>query len=757
MMRDKYNTNQPPPHTSYDNNHENINMGNRCYHSTSSLNLDKYQSDPGYTVTPRGFNAHPKKLINQFTKKHKSQNKNKHSESLQSSSNNGSKESINKVDDKDENHMYDYISQDLAIDRDKDLVLDLYLGKSRESILLKSLESNLNLKWATFWNFSNDYLSDISPNIIEIQNLLFDFIQQEQLKYDMNIKFNQYFGNEFLKINPIITGININVDYYWTITFGNLIPLQDINLNYLVNPLLEKIKNNPFINILEEEEDICNIFLNWIKMVKDVYSIYSLGYPDIINLYKSELKISNSNFIKWLNKMDNNENNSFKNLYNIKFYDLLRSNIVLFNKYIIFFKNISDFFSFSIYEKSKNVFSKINELSMTIKRSLLIGEVVIRTNWSSLSQLTTLNNDYTTHLYIHIGNYNENWSNYWQLTENELLNIPINVQKRQFSIFEFLTVEQERYERNQIFIDWYGTSFKNIIPPLINDNNNNCCENNEYWESTFKDWIPIMNVHKQKILDPLLKRVRHEGELINRIDDLLMDWINNAEDLYISYSFNYSKMINFYTIENYKYKKQLQFQKQLQQQQQQQQQNNINYNCNIRFIKWVTEMDRIFHKNIDFNTLLITLLTGLLIKYPIMIKNLIDLTDHKNNEFNQLNLIKLKVENLLKKIENCKRIGEIISMIINNNNNDYGIILKDYDFFNHERLLLKEGNLIHKHLNLKSNSNSYDINNHQTSNYINENCRLFIFDNCVLFCRVVETTPIEKYKIIAPVSIINGS
>ncbi len=294
----------------------------------------------------------------------------------------------------------------------------------------------------------------------------------------------------------------------------------------------------------------------------------------------------------------------------------------------------------------------------------------------------------------------ENWATYWNLTAKDLLLIPSNIKARQLIIFEFIQVEQKRYEKHKIFINLYGESFKRSRPPLIHSTL-------EYWQSTFGNWIPIMELHKKTLLDPLIHRREKEGKFIQRIGDLLFDWIEDAEELYLTYTFGYSKMIDLLTIQKQKYP-------------------------NSRFMQWITLTDKKCSRDISFDTLVKTTLTGQLLKYCLMIENLIKATDVEDYEYQQLETVLSRTKKLSSNINRYIRIGELVNRIHNN-----GYDLKSLDLFNKDRAFIAEGDLYRKgSLNMR------------------ESCHVYIFDNCVLICQLMDESPIKVYRLVASVSTI---
>ncbi len=584
-----------------------------------------------------------------------------------------------------------------------------------------------NSNWAKYWSISDEFSLDqrLRINVINKQTIIFDFIGDEKLQYEKN--------NELIEFYNYASIISTNNAFNWKRTFKELTEINTYNKVNLINPLLEIRQKNKIVND-DKINEICDKLINGIKVKKKAKLLnYSLNYSYLLNLFKYESKFKNS-FIDWINK----KNEKFKsskgkrneiNIIEYNFPNLLKS-IISLKKYIIFFEKLLTFENNNDYQTNKkleNVLVMIKELSDNTEKDIILGEVNTRIDWRFTSKPDyCLNKSYITEKYKRIGKFDD-WSKYWNIGKEELSKIPKNVQELQFSIFEFITVEQERFERHQIFIDWYGKSFKTVNPSLIGhrDNNDGILQL-EFWESTFGNWIPIMNIHKALVLDPLLKMLKEEGKFlnINSVIDILFNWITNkdTESSYLKFSFNYPKLLDLLEL------------------------NSKNDNGkDTRFNKWVKEMDRLFHRNITFDALLLTLVSGLLVKYPLMIEKLIksDYNLH-STEFAQLKSISNKVEILLKKLEKCKHIGEIINRITNKkrlkfNNIKFELKLNEVDnFFKPYRVLIKEGEIIYK------NSNNW------LQNY--KRYRLFLFDNCLLICEITITKPFEIYNLIAMVS-----
>ncbi len=610
------------------------------------------------------------------------------------------------------------------------------IGLRRQSAISRSQNANNKFKpeyskviensnWAKYWNISDEFLLDqkLPINVINKQTIIFDFIGDEKLQYD---KINELI--EFYKNGNIISTDKSYIVNSKRI-FETLIELNKYNEEVLINPLLEIRQKNKIVN----HDKINDIVIYGIKAITHLYLNYSLSYPFLLN----ELKLTKS-FMDWINEKYElkslKEKRNGINIIEYNFLSLLKSTISL-EKLIVFFEKLLNFEIDNDYQTKKkleNALVMIKELSDNIERHIILGKVNTRIDWTFTSNPDYYsNNSYMAKKYKHISNLN-NWSNHWNISEEEFSKIPKNVRKLQFSIFELITVEQERFERNQIFIDWYGKSFKTIKPSLIAHNRNN--DDNlqlDFWKSTFGNWIPVMNIHKKLVLDPLLKMLEEEGKFlnINRVIDILFNWITNkdTESSYLKFSFNYSKLVDLLKL------------------------NSENDNeKNSRFNKWVEEMDSLFHKNISFDTLLLTLVNGFLVKYPLIIKELIKSTevhtdsDHHSTEYTQLKSISNKVEILVKKFQECTHIGGIINRISNKqqlkfNNNKFELKLNEVDnFFKPYRVLIKEGEIIYK------NYNNWLLNN--------KKYRLFLFDNCLLICEITETKPFEIYKLIAAVS-----
>ncbi|XBW37080.1 hypothetical protein QEN19_002657 [Hanseniaspora menglaensis] len=118
------------------------------------------------------------------------------------------------------------------------------------------------------------------------------------------------------------------------------------------------------------------------------------------------------------------------------------------------------------------------------------------------------------------------WFDYWNLSEQEILNIPTLELKKQSFIFDLIMLEEKSINIANAAIQIYGKRFyKQLLP---NDPN--------FENYAFHIFEQMSVLHKTYILDPLYEKIKTDGKFINSIGEIYLRWVDKATKLYLEYT-----------------------------------------------------------------------------------------------------------------------------------------------------------------------------------------------------------------------------
>lgn len=118
------------------------------------------------------------------------------------------------------------------------------------------------------------------------------------------------------------------------------------------------------------------------------------------------------------------------------------------------------------------------------------------------------------------------WSEYWNLTEQDLINIPPLELKKQSFIFDLIILEERSINLANAATHIYGKNFqKQLLPNDLN-----------FEENAFQIFDKMANLHKIYILDPLYAKLQTEGKFINSIGEVYLRWVSKATKIYLEYA-----------------------------------------------------------------------------------------------------------------------------------------------------------------------------------------------------------------------------
>lgn len=148
-------------------------------------------------------------------------------------------------------------------------------------------------------------------------------------------------------------------------------------------------------------------------------------------------------------------------------------------------------------------------------------------SYNCLSKLTSTNKKdddipITDIIYNSIGV----WADYWHLTQEELSEInPREVQRQSF-IFDLIILEERSLNMANAAIEIYGKRFKaNLLP-----------EDPDFFEKAFSIFLPLIELHKTFLLNPLFWKIKSKGKFIDSIGKIYLKWCNEAKDTYLEYA-----------------------------------------------------------------------------------------------------------------------------------------------------------------------------------------------------------------------------
>ncbi|OXB42062.1 hypothetical protein B1J92_J04752g [Nakaseomyces glabratus] len=118
------------------------------------------------------------------------------------------------------------------------------------------------------------------------------------------------------------------------------------------------------------------------------------------------------------------------------------------------------------------------------------------------------------------------WTDYWQLSAEELSEInPKEIQRQSF-IFDLIILEERSLSMANAAVEIYGKRFD---PDLLPDETN-------FASLAFDIFLPIIEIHKEFILKPLFWKIKTRGKFIDGIGKIYLKWCHEVRDAYLNYA-----------------------------------------------------------------------------------------------------------------------------------------------------------------------------------------------------------------------------
>ncbi|CCF55999.1 hypothetical protein KAFR_0A05640 [Kazachstania africana CBS 2517] len=118
------------------------------------------------------------------------------------------------------------------------------------------------------------------------------------------------------------------------------------------------------------------------------------------------------------------------------------------------------------------------------------------------------------------------WTDYWHLTEEDLSEInPREIQRQSF-IFDLIILEERSLNMANAAVEIYGKKFDAALLP----------EDPEFSNLAFKIFEPLIQLHKEYLLDPIFWKIKTKGKFIDGIGKIYLKWCNAAQNIYLEYA-----------------------------------------------------------------------------------------------------------------------------------------------------------------------------------------------------------------------------
>ncbi|CAI8500231.1 unnamed protein product [Hanseniaspora opuntiae] len=118
------------------------------------------------------------------------------------------------------------------------------------------------------------------------------------------------------------------------------------------------------------------------------------------------------------------------------------------------------------------------------------------------------------------------WSEYWNLTNEEIQSIPPLELKKQSFIFDLIILEERSINLANAATEIYGKQFYSSLLP----------KDPNFEDKAFGIFAKMANLHKAYILDPLYEKLNNDGKFINTVGEIYLRWVSNASKLYFEYT-----------------------------------------------------------------------------------------------------------------------------------------------------------------------------------------------------------------------------
>lgn len=118
------------------------------------------------------------------------------------------------------------------------------------------------------------------------------------------------------------------------------------------------------------------------------------------------------------------------------------------------------------------------------------------------------------------------WTDYWKLTPEEISDInPREVQRQSF-IFDLIILEERSMNMANAAVEIYGKRFDPSLLP----------EEPDFAEQAFDIFLPLIRLHKEFLLGPILWKLKTRGKFIDGVGKIYLRWCNEARDIYLKYA-----------------------------------------------------------------------------------------------------------------------------------------------------------------------------------------------------------------------------
>ncbi|AET40881.1 Rho family guanine nucleotide exchange factor TUS1 Ecym_7024 [Eremothecium cymbalariae DBVPG len=118
------------------------------------------------------------------------------------------------------------------------------------------------------------------------------------------------------------------------------------------------------------------------------------------------------------------------------------------------------------------------------------------------------------------------WTDYWNLTEEEISEINPKEVQRQSYMFDLIVLEEKSLNLAHAAIELYGSRFSPSLLP--NDRN--------FSSLAFDIFHPLIELHKEFLLIPIFGKLQTLGKFIDGIGKIYLKWCNAAQSIYLQYA-----------------------------------------------------------------------------------------------------------------------------------------------------------------------------------------------------------------------------
>ncbi|SCU90384.1 LAME_0E08306g1_1 [Lachancea meyersii CBS 8951] len=118
------------------------------------------------------------------------------------------------------------------------------------------------------------------------------------------------------------------------------------------------------------------------------------------------------------------------------------------------------------------------------------------------------------------------WSDYWNLSSEELSELNPREVNRQSFIFDLIILEQRSLNLAHAAVEIYGKRYDPVMLP--HDPN--------FKKLAFNIFEPMIELHKEFLLTPIFWKLNSQGKFIDGVGKIYLQWCNASWDLYLQYA-----------------------------------------------------------------------------------------------------------------------------------------------------------------------------------------------------------------------------